>query len=97
MEIILNQIGRRYNFNWIFKNINQEIAFSDKLVILGANGSGKSTLMQILSGAISPSEGSIKWSINDQEIVPEIHSREANDFLNQHDHLLIVAIGCTRE
>ena len=27
--------------------------------------------MQILSGAISPSEGSIKWSINDQEIVPE--------------------------
>jgi ABC-type multidrug transport system ATPase subunit len=71
MEIILNQIGRRYNFNWIFKNINQEIAFSDKLVILGANGSGKSTLMQILSGAISPSEGSIKWSINDQEIVSE--------------------------
>jgi ABC-type multidrug transport system ATPase subunit len=71
MEIILNQIGRRYNFNWIFKNINQEIVLSDKLVILGANGSGKSTLMQILSGAISPSEGSIKWSVNKQEIIPE--------------------------
>jgi len=71
MEIILNQIGRRYNFNWIFKNINQEIISSDKLVILGANGSGKSTLMQILSGAISPSEGSIKWSVNNQEIASE--------------------------
>jgi len=71
MKIILNQIGRRYNFNWIFRNINQEILSSDKLVILGANGSGKSTLMQILSGAISASEGSIKWSINKQELVPE--------------------------
>ena len=71
MEIILNQIGRRYNFNWIFRNINQKICTSDKLVILGANGSGKSTLMQIISGAISPSEGSIKWSTNNQEIVSE--------------------------
>lgn len=71
MEIILNQIGRRYNFNWIFKNINQEIAANNKLVILGANGSGKSTLMQIISGAISPSTGSIKWFINENEIASE--------------------------
>jgi len=71
MEIILNQIGRRYNFNWIFKNINQEIAVNNKLVILGANGSGKSTLMQIISGAISPSTGSIKWFINENEIASE--------------------------
>jgi ABC-type multidrug transport system ATPase subunit len=71
MEIILNQIGRRYNFNWIFKNINQEILHADKLVILGANGSGKSTLLQIISGAISASEGSILWYLHQKEISPE--------------------------
>ncbi len=71
MEIILNQIGRRYNFNWIFRNINYKVVSYDRIVILGANGSGKSTLMQILSGAISPSEGSIKWSVDNQEVVPE--------------------------
>jgi ABC-type multidrug transport system ATPase subunit len=71
MEIILNQIGRRYNFNWIFKSINHHIQPSQKLVILGSNGSGKSTLMQIMAGAISPSEGSLKWKLNESEIPSE--------------------------
>ncbi len=61
MKISLQKLGRRYNRNWIFRGLSQEISFPSSLAILGANGSGKSTLLQILSGYLSPSEGSILY------------------------------------
>jgi len=64
MEILLNQIGKRFNFNWIFKGISYTIASGDKIVILGSNGSGKSTFLKLISGATLPSEGSIQWKLD---------------------------------
>ena len=40
-------------------NINLEINKSDKIGILGETGSGKTTLINIISGLINPTEGSI--------------------------------------
>lgn len=59
MEIILENIGRRFNRDWIFKNINYTFSSAQTYAILGINGSGKSTLLQILNGSLSPSEGKI--------------------------------------
>lgn len=47
------------------------MTFPSSLAILGANGSGKSTLLQILSGYLSPSEGSIVFRDNRRSIPPE--------------------------
>ncbi len=59
ISITLNNIGKKFNREWIFKNLNFEILANDKLVILGGNGSGKSTLLQVISGFVSPNEGNI--------------------------------------
>jgi ABC-type sugar transport system ATPase subunit len=50
MNISLKHISKKFNENWIFKDVNLELMSNDKLAILGANGSGKSTLLQIIAG-----------------------------------------------
>jgi ABC-type multidrug transport system ATPase subunit len=57
MKISLAEVGKRYNYEWIFRNINLEFSPGKAYAILGHNGSGKSTLINLLSGYLSPSEG----------------------------------------
>ena len=45
----------------LLQNVNLEIPFGSKVVILGESGSGKSSLIDILIGIRKPSEGSIEW------------------------------------
>lgn len=59
MELILENLGRRFNRDWIFRNINYTFSQPETYAILGINGSGKSTLLQILNGSLSPSAGTI--------------------------------------
>ncbi len=61
MDITLNNVGRRFNKEWIFKNINYKFNTGEKYAVLGPNGSGKSTLLSVLIGSLSPSEGEISY------------------------------------
>jgi len=61
MTITLQDIGRRFNQEWIFKGINYQFNSGGKYAILGPNGSGKSTLLSIILGNLSPSEGIITY------------------------------------
>lgn len=63
MEITLENVGRRFNREWIFKHINYTFRSGKSYAILGINGSGKSTLLQILSGSLSPSQGDISYHL----------------------------------
>lgn len=68
MKITLTNIGKRYNREWIFRNISYKFSDNNKYVILGTNGCGKSTLLQIIAGILSPSEGEkITDTITNQE------------------------------
>ena len=67
MNISLNNVGRRFNKEWIFKHIDFSFTNANKYAILGPNGSGKSTLLSIILGNLSPSEGEIHYQL-DQEI-----------------------------
>ena len=71
MLIELKNAGRRYNQNWIFRQLNINISHSAKLAILGPNGSGKSTLLQVLSGYLSLSEGSLQLITEGKKIDSE--------------------------
>ncbi len=62
MNIILNNTGKRYNREWIFRNLNYNFSFGSSYAITGANGSGKSTLLQIIAGASLHSEGVVEWT-----------------------------------
>ena len=68
MEIILNNITKRYLYDWVFRNINQHFTTPTRYAILGSNGSGKSTLLKILSGHLSPTKGTLDYKINGQSI-----------------------------
>jgi len=61
MNITLNNVGRRFNKEWIFKNIDYTFNEGEKYAVLGPNGSGKSTLLNILLGSLTPSEGRISY------------------------------------
>jgi ABC-type multidrug transport system ATPase subunit len=62
MHITLSKISRKFNYEWIFRDVNFEFEQGKAYAILGSNGSGKSTLLQIISGHLHPSEGSITYS-----------------------------------
>jgi ABC-type multidrug transport system ATPase subunit len=74
MEIILKDVGKRYQRQWIFRSLNETIMSGERLGIVGSNGSGKSTLLRLLSGAELPTEGELSYSYEDKEIsAPEIY------------------------
>lgn len=66
MTISLNQVGKRYNHDWIFRRFSHTFSGTGGFAILGPNGSGKSTLLQIISGHHHHSEGKLEYFFNDQ-------------------------------
>jgi ABC-type multidrug transport system ATPase subunit len=71
MEISLENIGRRFNREWIFRGISQSFIAGESYAILGPNGSGKSTLLQILAGSLTPSEGTMVHRKDRKPVDPE--------------------------
>jgi len=68
LEIQLNNVGKKFRNNWVFRNLDFTFSNAGTYAILGQNGSGKSTLLQILSGITLPSEGEVKYSISGEEV-----------------------------
>src|ERR1043166_3292059 len=60
-DISLQNIGKKFGKEWIFRGITLKIPAGEKWVILGGNGSGKSTLLQVICGYITPAEGSVQF------------------------------------
>ncbi|MFN0034098.1 MAG: ATP-binding cassette domain-containing protein [Saprospiraceae bacterium] len=59
MTIQLQNIGKRYRLEWIFRGLNSRFRAGERWAILGPNGSGKSTLLKVLSGHLTPSAGDV--------------------------------------
>ncbi|HEY8780974.1 MAG TPA: ABC transporter ATP-binding protein [Mucilaginibacter sp.] len=68
MKISLENIGRRFNREWIFRGIDYTFATGKIYAVLGPNGSGKSTLLQVLNGSLSPSAGKINYFYEDKPV-----------------------------
>jgi ABC-type multidrug transport system ATPase subunit len=71
MKILLDNIGKRYNTEWIFRGLSTELNSSNNYVILGSNGSGKSTLLQVIASSLYHSEGILKYELDNAVIEPE--------------------------
>ena len=71
MKIFLDKVGKRYNYEWVFKAISFQFHSGTSYAILGANGSGKSTLLQIIAGNLSPSEGKVNYTLHEKKIEVE--------------------------
>jgi ABC-type multidrug transport system ATPase subunit len=71
MKIELSAAGKRFNYDWIFRNVNLQFASGTSYAITGPNGSGKSTLLQVIGGLSQLSEGSIGF-VEAKNVDPEI-------------------------
>ena len=72
MVIKLDNVAKRYRFEWIFRDINYEFEAGQSYAVLGSNGAGKSTFLRILSGHLSPSKGTISYFKNGSSIEKDI-------------------------
>ena len=61
MKVHLDNISKKFNREWVFKNLSFEFSTQYCYGILGKNGSGKSTLLQVIAGNILPTSGQIKY------------------------------------
>lgn len=101
MKITVTNAGKRFNRQWIFRNLNQELEWGQHYAITGHNGSGKSTLLQALAGSIYLNEGTIEYSDDQEAISPEdqfkhisicapylelIEEMTATEFLSYHSN-----------
>ena len=63
MDIHIENLGKRFVKEWIFKNFNYTFKSNTSYAITGANGSGKSTFLQIISGIIPATEGKVSYTL----------------------------------
>ncbi len=70
ISIHINELGKKFVNEWIFKGLTLTITPGEKLVILGSNGSGKSTLLQSISSFLIPTKGSVVWK-NENQIIED--------------------------
>ena len=68
VSIHINNLGKKFVNEWIFKDVTLTIPPSEKLVIIGANGSGKSTLLQSIASFLIPTKGEVVWKEENQTI-----------------------------
>ncbi|MCH7403631.1 ATP-binding cassette domain-containing protein [Belliella kenyensis] len=68
IRIELESASKRFQYEWIFKNIQLTIPAGSKWAITGSNGSGKSTLVKAIAGINPLSEGKIRYFTTSEEI-----------------------------
>ena len=55
--ISVKNFGKKFNDQWVFRNLNFEVRTGECVVLVGPSGSGKSTLLKTLAGLFEPDEG----------------------------------------
>lgn len=68
LKIQIEEASKRFQYEWIFKNLNLSLKSGDRLAVTGSNGSGKSTLLKCLAGSIPLSSGKVSYNLNGAEI-----------------------------
>jgi len=76
MQINLEKAGKRFNRDWIFRNLSFSFLSNESYAITGPNGSGKSTLLQVIAGAADITEGKISYSDDKKELDPAVIFRQ---------------------
>ncbi|OMH32654.1 ABC-F family ATPase [Motiliproteus sp. MSK22-1] len=58
-------LSKSYDQN-LFSGMDLMVEVGERIAVIGPNGIGKTTLLKCLSGALEPTNGTIKWSENAQ-------------------------------
>jgi ABC-type multidrug transport system ATPase subunit len=71
LAISTQKLGKRFNREWIFRELDFTFEPANVYAITGPNGSGKSTLLQVLWGQMPPSKGDLQYRKGDVSVPPE--------------------------
>ena len=66
-KIVLKHMYKSIDTNPILNDVNLELQSGTIYGFIGQNGSGKTMLFRIMAGLVRPSEGSVKYYINNNE------------------------------
>jgi phospholipid/cholesterol/gamma-HCH transport system ATP-binding protein len=58
--ISIHNVGKRFQDDWVFKNVNLEVQPQESVVLIGPSGSGKSIFLKLVAGLLTADEGEIK-------------------------------------
>ncbi len=72
IRVEARQISRHFGQEAVIRGFSRTFRAGTISAILGPNGSGKSTLLSLLSGMMAPTEGEIRYFLNDRPLSPEI-------------------------
>jgi len=77
IRIELKSVSKRFNREWIFRDMTETFHPGQVYAVTGPNGAGKSTLLSVLWGQTPPSQGTLhyhgeKRSIPDDEVFQHI-------------------------
>ena len=71
MNIVAEKLGKRYNREWVFRNLSFSFLAGNTYALVGPNGCGKSTLLQTLWGQFPQSTGTVLYSVDGKNIPVE--------------------------
>lgn len=76
MELLVQNISKKYNNHFLFKDISLSLKPNDSIAIIGQNGKGKTTFLKMLLGYTPVSSGKITLIKN--EIESEISNEDVS-------------------
>ena len=59
MQIALENIGKSFGSDLIFRGVDARVEDRDRIGLVGINGAGKTTLLNIITGGLEPDEGTV--------------------------------------
>ena len=71
MQVTLQQAGKVFGREIVFRGLDHVFSPGSRTVVLGPNGSGKSTLLQVVAGAITPSTGRVEHLLHGSVVDPD--------------------------
>ncbi|MGB3849100.1 MAG: ATP-binding cassette domain-containing protein [Tunicatimonas sp.] len=72
MQVALEGVGKKFQHEWIFRDVTFTFAENRAYALTGPNGSGKSTLLMLLSALTLPSRGTLSYQQGQQPIEHEM-------------------------
>ena len=71
MQVHLEGIGKKFQHEWIFRDVTFTFQEDRTYALTGPNGSGKSTLLMLISAMLPPSRGTLTYHQSGQSIAEE--------------------------
>lgn len=71
MHLSLVGLGKKFDREWIFRDLTLDAPPGQPLAVTGPNGSGKTTLLQVICGQMPASEGTISYGLSGKSVEPD--------------------------